>query len=53
MLTIPGCCDSPCVQVAKPNIGENRPSRVRADITLTLSVRPAVKAEWECMFFKL
>jgi intron-binding protein aquarius len=37
------------VEVAKPNIGENRPSRVRADITLTLSVRPGVKAEWESL----
>lgn len=35
------------VEVAKPNIGDKRPSRVRADITLNLSVRTEVKAEWE------
>lgn len=35
------------VEVAKPNIGELRPSRVRADVTVTLSVRTDVKAEWE------
>ncbi|XP_062502366.1 RNA helicase aquarius-like [Corticium candelabrum] len=37
------------VEVAKPKIGENRPSRVRADIQLTLSVRPAIKTEWEAL----
>ena len=36
-----------CRQVAKPNIGERRPARVRADVTVNLSVRPEVKAEWE------
>ncbi|XP_066245723.1 RNA helicase aquarius [Euwallacea similis] len=35
------------VEVAKPNIGETRPSRVRADITVNLSVKSEVKAEWE------
>ncbi|XP_049959812.1 RNA helicase aquarius [Schistocerca serialis cubense] len=35
------------VEVAKPNIGEKRPSRVRADITVNLSVRNEIKAEWE------
>ncbi|XP_046750844.1 RNA helicase aquarius isoform X2 [Diprion similis] len=35
------------VEVAKPNIGENRPSRVRADVTVNLSVRKEIKAEWE------
>lgn len=35
------------VEVAKPNIGENRPSRVRADVTINLSVRKEIKAEWE------
>lgn len=35
------------VEVAKPNIGEKRPSRVRADITVNLSVRDEIKAEWE------
>ncbi|XP_063231396.1 RNA helicase aquarius [Bacillus rossius redtenbacheri] len=35
------------VEVAKPNIGEKRPSRVRADVTVNLSVRHEIKAEWE------
>ncbi|KAJ8912549.1 hypothetical protein NQ315_006620 [Exocentrus adspersus] len=35
------------VEVAKPNIGEKRPSRVRADVTVNLAVRPDVKSEWE------
>lgn len=35
------------VEVAKPNVGENRPSRVRADITINLSVRKEIKSEWE------
>ncbi|XP_060536471.1 RNA helicase aquarius isoform X2 [Cylas formicarius] len=35
------------VEVAKPHIGEKKPSRVRADVTVNLSVRPEVKAEWE------
>ena len=35
------------MEVAKPNIGENRPSRVRADVTLTLGVRPEIKEEWQ------
>ncbi|XP_037087891.1 RNA helicase aquarius-like [Pollicipes pollicipes] len=35
------------VEVAKPNIGERRPARVRADVTVNLSVRHEVKAEWE------
>lgn len=35
------------VEVAKPNIGEKQPSRVRADVTVNLSVRPEIKAEWE------
>ena len=35
------------VEVAKPYLGENRPSRVRADITLTLDVPEHVKQEWE------
>ena len=35
------------VQVAKPNIGEKQPSRVRADVTVNLNVKDAVKAEWE------
>lgn len=35
------------VEVAKPNIGENAPSKVRADVTVTLSVRNEIKQEWE------
>ena len=35
------------VEVAKPNIGENHPSRVRADITVNLNVRRDIKSEWE------
>ena len=34
-------------QVAKPRIGENHPAQVRADVTVTLSVVPSIKAEWE------
>ncbi|XP_074641983.1 RNA helicase aquarius-like [Tubulanus polymorphus] len=37
------------VEVAKPRIGENHPARVRADIVLTLSVRPEIKREWESL----
>jgi len=37
------------VQVAKPNLGENKPSRVRADVAINLNVKPAVKKEWECL----
>lgn len=35
------------VEVAKPNIGEKKPSRVRADVTVVLSVRSDIKSEWE------
>lgn len=35
------------VEVAKPNIGEKAPSRVRADVSVTLSVRDEIKHEWE------
>uniref|UniRef100_A0A6Q2XQ48 RNA helicase aquarius n=1 Tax=Esox lucius TaxID=8010 RepID=A0A6Q2XQ48_ESOLU len=35
------------VEVAKPNIGENWPARVRADITVNLNVRDHIKHEWE------
>ena len=35
------------VEVGKPKLGEQRPSSVRADITLRLNVRPHIKAEWE------
>lgn len=35
------------VEVAKPNIGENWPARVRADVTLNLNVQNHIKSEWE------
>ena len=35
------------VEVAKPNIGERQPSRVRADVSVHLSVRDQIKDEWE------
>lgn len=35
------------VEVAKPNIGENWPARVRADVTLNLNVQGHIKSEWE------
>ena len=35
------------VEVAKPNIGEKQPSRVRADVTLNLSLKESVKEEWQ------
>jgi intron-binding protein aquarius len=35
------------VEVGKPNVGENRPSRVKADITIELTVNDTVKREWE------
>lgn len=35
------------VEVAKPNIGEKKPSRVRADVTVILSVKTDIKSEWE------
>lgn len=35
------------VEVAKPNIGEKAPSRVRADVSVTLSLRDEIKHEWE------
>ncbi|KAK3563005.1 hypothetical protein QTP86_013270 [Hemibagrus guttatus] len=34
-------------EVAKPNIGENWPARVRADVTLNLNVQNHIKSEWE------
>uniref|UniRef100_A0A3B1IVS0 RNA helicase aquarius n=1 Tax=Astyanax mexicanus TaxID=7994 RepID=A0A3B1IVS0_ASTMX len=35
------------VEVAKPNIGENWPARVRADVTVNLNVQEHIKNEWE------
>ena len=29
------------------NIGENRPSRVRADVTINVKVKDPVRREWE------
>ena len=39
------------VEVGKPNVGENRPSRVRADVTVELNVADSVKMEWEGTMF--
>lgn len=35
------------VEVGKSNLGENHPSRVRADVSLVLNTRPEIKREWE------
>eukprot|EP00066_Takifugu_rubripes_P001547 XP_003962796.1 PREDICTED: intron-binding protein aquarius [Takifugu rubripes] len=35
------------VEVAKPNIGESWPARVRADVTVNLNVKDHIKHEWE------
>lgn len=35
------------VEVGKPHIGEKRPSRVRADVSVSLNVRREVQEEWE------
>lgn len=35
------------VEVAKPSIGEKRPSRVRADVAVVLPTRNDVRNEWE------
>ncbi|KAI5707105.1 hypothetical protein M8J75_014536 [Diaphorina citri] len=37
------------VEVAKPNIGEKQPSRVRADVTVNLNVKREIKGEWESL----
>ena len=34
-------------EVGKPRIGEKRPSRVRADVSVSLNVRKEVQDEWE------
>ncbi|XP_071509741.1 RNA helicase aquarius-like [Diadema antillarum] len=36
-------------EVSRPNIGENHPATVRADVTLTLNLRESIKAEWEAL----
>lgn len=38
------------IEVAKPNIGENWPMRVRADVTVNLNIRDNIKDEWEGKF---
>ncbi|XP_050542377.1 RNA helicase aquarius [Daktulosphaira vitifoliae] len=35
------------VEVAKPNLGDLQPSRVRADVSITLNVKRDVQEEWE------
>ncbi|XP_048393345.1 RNA helicase aquarius isoform X3 [Stegostoma tigrinum] len=37
------------VEVAKPNIGQNWPARVRADVTINLNVRSQIREEWEAL----
>ena len=36
-------------EVAKPNVGEDVPSRVRADITVNLNLKYEIKTEWEAL----
>lgn len=35
------------VEVSKPHIGEKKPSRVRADVSVTLNIRKEIQEEWE------
>lgn len=35
------------VEVGKPHLGEKRPSRVRADVSVSLNVRKEIQDEWE------
>lgn len=35
------------VEVGQPKVGENKPSRVRADISFDMNVTDRVKTEWE------
>jgi intron-binding protein aquarius len=35
------------VEVSKPHIGEKKPSKVRADVIVTLNVRKEIQDEWE------
>ena len=35
------------VEVGRPRIGENRPSRVRADVAISIAIKDQVKSEWE------
>ena len=45
-MCVPAVC-SLCVQVGKPKVGENRPSRVRADVTINVKLKDPVRREWE------
>ena len=47
MSTVHGLTCSVILQVGKPNVGENRPSRVRADVSIELQVTDSVRREWE------
>ena len=35
------------VEVGAPNVGEDRPSRVRADVSVELNMTDTIKREWE------
>ncbi len=35
------------VEVGSPNVGENCPSRVKADVAVELNVNDSIKREWE------
>eukprot|EP00058_Branchiostoma_floridae_P027957 XP_002613448.1 hypothetical protein BRAFLDRAFT_123925 [Branchiostoma floridae] len=37
------------VEVSKPHVGKNHPSRVRADVTVNLNLRQHIKQEWESL----
>ena len=37
------------IDVQKPKIGENRPNKVRADISVFVKIRNDIKAEWEAL----
>jgi intron-binding protein aquarius len=39
--------DFAVVEVGKPHLGERRPSRVRADVSVSLNVRKEIQDEWE------
>ena len=42
------------VEVGAPHVGEDHPSRVRADVTVELTMADTVKKEWEgvCEFIR-
>ena len=37
------------IEVAKPNLGDSHPSRVRAEVRVNLNVRNEIKKEWEML----